>query len=64
MLLKISKQLNAESSENFCDLRLANLKNSTSATFYVYQAHFSADKQLVSCTQIDIFDFKITKCTC
>ena len=26
-----------------------------SATLYVYQAHFSADKQLVSCTQIDIF---------
>ena len=44
--------------------KLANLKNSTSATFYVYQAHFSADKQLGFCTQIDIFEFKITKGTC
>ena len=43
---------------------LANLKTSTSTTFYVYQDHFSADTQLVSCTQIDIFEFKIKKCTC
>ena len=41
----------------FSNLRLANLKK---LYFYVYQAHFSADKQLVSCTQIDIFDFRIT----
>ena len=38
-----------------CDQQIK--KNSTSDTFYVYQAHFCADKQLVSHTQNDIFDF-------
>ena len=40
------------------------IKKTTSDTFYVYQAHFSADRQLVSHTQNDILDFKNTKSKC